>query len=196
VSRGTLREAIRQLYDEGLVEILPHRGAFVARLSRERAKEIYTLRALLEPYAVRVTAEMKGFDPHDLDELDALVDHWGELEKEDDIYGILEAEIEFHRKICQRSGHRLLLGVLDNLVSQTQLFILHTKLYQTDLVPDKVSHRAILDAIRSGDPASIEDAVRQHIVEAGDRLISRLEALELQSSISSPDLTVVAVGNE
>src|SRR5574341_623145 len=136
VSRGTLREAIRQLWDEGLVEIIPHRGAFVTRLSRQKAKEIYTLRALLEPYAVRLTAEAKAFDLQDLDALGVLVDRWGELDKEGDIYGILRAEIDFHRRICQASGHRLLLTVLDNLVSQTQLFILHTKLYRTDLVPD------------------------------------------------------------
>ena len=193
VSRGTLREGVRQLRDEGLVEIIPHRGAFVTRLSLQKAKEIYTLRALLEPYAVRLAVEAKACEPQDLGSLEALLDRWGELEKGDNIYGILRAEIEFHGKICQGSGHQLLLEVLENLVSQTQLFILHTKLYRSDLVPDKVSHRTILDAIRTGDPAAAEEAVRQHILEAGHLLISRMDggASDAPPSLASPSFSEV-----
>jgi len=194
VSRGTLREGVRQLCDEGLVEIIPHRGAFVTRLSRQKAKEIYTLRALLEPYAVRLAVEAQACEPQDLDSLEALLDRWGELEKEGNIYEILRAEIEFHGRICRGSGHQLLLEVLENLVCQTQLFVLHTKLYRTDLVSDTVSHRTILDAIRTGDPTAAEEAVRQHILDAGDRLISRIEGVDSQLCNNSPGSTSRLVG--
>src|SRR5208283_1850229 len=61
VSRGTVREALRQLRDENLVEIVPHRGACVTTLSPRRAWEIYTLRAQLEPYAVRLAIEREAY---------------------------------------------------------------------------------------------------------------------------------------
>ena len=182
VSRGTLRESVRYLCEEGLVEISPHRGASVIRLSCQKAREIYTLRAMLEPYAVRLSVEAKALELQDLHSLEALLDRWGELEKECKIYDILRAEIEFHQRICQGSGHQLLLRALENLVFQTQLFVLHTKLFRTDLVPDEVSHRAILDAIRTGDPTAAEEAVRQHILAAGAQLMSRLESFDAQSS--------------
>jgi DNA-binding GntR family transcriptional regulator len=176
VSRGTVREAARQLRDEGLVEVLPHRGVFVARLTADTAREIYTLRALLEPYAVRLAVEAQAFDPPALEALDALVGRWARLEREGQTSEILRAEIEFHHAICRGSRHRLLLAMLEHLVTQTQLLVLHTKLYQSDQTPDDVSHRAILTAIRAGDPAAAEATVRRHILEAGELLVRRLVA--------------------
>jgi DNA-binding GntR family transcriptional regulator len=57
ISLGSVREALRLLQQDCLVEVIPYRGAFVARLSTERVEEIYTLRCLLEPYAVRLSIE-------------------------------------------------------------------------------------------------------------------------------------------
>jgi DNA-binding GntR family transcriptional regulator len=190
VSRGTIRESVRQLREEGLVEIFPHRGAFVTHLSHKKAKEICTLRALLEPYAVRLAVEKGAYEPQVLDRLEALLSRWGELEREGNIHEILNTEIEFHRGICQGSGHQLLLEVLENLVSQSQLLALHTKVYGTDLVSDDASHRAILDAIRSGDPTVAEEAVRRHILDAGELLIGRLEQLEtVDAQFSGADIS-------
>jgi DNA-binding GntR family transcriptional regulator len=61
------------------------------------------------------------------------------------------------------------------------MFILNTKLYQSDMVPDDVSHQAILDGILSGDPAVAEQVVRQHILDAGSSLLKRMEALEWET---------------
>src|SRR5512136_1735553 len=80
ISRGTLREAIRLLQSEGLVDIFPHRGAFVARLTSERVTEIYTLRALLESYAVRLALERDIYSEADFRRMKALVRQLGELE--------------------------------------------------------------------------------------------------------------------
>ena len=60
----------------------------------------------------------------------------------------------------------------------TLMFILNTKLYQSDMVTDEVSHQAILDGILSGDPETAEKVVQQHIVDAGSWLIKRMEAID------------------
>src|SRR5271166_3464988 len=108
VSRGTVREALRWLHQEGaLVEIMPHRGAFVIKLSLERAREIYTLRALLEPYAIRTAMENRAYSEADLKELEALVGRIEQLEKEGNDSALVKVDIEFHRLATRRCNHQL-----------------------------------------------------------------------------------------
>jgi DNA-binding GntR family transcriptional regulator len=173
VSRGTVREALRLLHDENVVDILPHQGAFVMELSARKAWEIYTLRAQLEPYAVRLALENQAYSSEDLEDLDALVrrmgDHGG------DPFERIAADMEFHRVMCERGGHGTLMEMLRSLQSQTRLFILNTMIYHSDPVQDEITHRAILNALRAGDARRAEEVVRDHIIETGTALVRRLE---------------------
>lgn len=179
VSRGTVREALRVLHQDGaLVEIIPHRGAFVIQLSLERAREIYTLRALLEPYAIRIAVENKSYTEQDFDELNALVRRLEELEQEGNDSAQVKADIEFHRVATARCNHQLLLEMVGKLQSQTLVLIFNTKRYRSDRVPDSVSHRAVLEGIRGGDPRVAEEIVRNHIIDAGSSLVRRMEEVQ------------------
>jgi DNA-binding GntR family transcriptional regulator len=176
ISRGTTREALRQLQDENLVEIIPHHGAFVTKLSPQRAWETYTLRAQLEPYAVRLAMERKAFRPQDLEELDALVRRLGDLAPGGDPFDIITTDMEFHRVMCERSDHILVLDMLRSLRFQTRLFILNTILYHSDLEQDELTHREILNTIRAGDPIRAEISVHEHIMNAGANLVKSMES--------------------
>ena len=179
VSRGTVREALRLLHQEGaLIEILPHRGAFVIKLSVERAREIYTLRALLEPYAVRVAMENKAYSEADLAELEELVQRLEVLENERNDPALVKTDMEFHHVATRRCNHQLLLEMVAKLQSQTRILIFNTKRYRSDKVPDSVSHQAILEGIRSGDPLAAEEIVRKHIIDAGSSLVKRMEEVQ------------------
>jgi hypothetical protein len=83
--------------------------------------------------------------------------------------------MEFHRVMCERSEHTLVMDTLRSLRFQTRLFILSTILYQSDLERDELTHRAILTAIGAGDPARAEESVRRHIIDAGTYLIRQLD---------------------
>lgn len=175
ISRGTVRESLRQLDQEGLVKIIPHRGAFVVRLTSQKVSEIYTLRVLLEPYAVRLSMENQAFDEEYLTEMRKVVSLMGEYEERGDYQHSIEADIRFHEMSCKRCGHELLMDVLHNLQSLTLVFILTTKLYRSDMINDEVSHQAIFDAILSKDPELAEMIVRKHIIDAGTSLKKRME---------------------
>jgi len=176
ISRGTTREALRQLQDENLVEIVPHHGAFVTTLSPQRAWEIYTLRAQLEPYAVRLAMDRQAFRPQDLEDLDALVRRLGDLAREGDPFAVITTDMEFHRVMCERSDHTLVLDMLRSLRFQTRLFILNTILYHSDLEQNDLTHREILNRIRTGDPLRAETGVHEHIMNAGANLVRSMEA--------------------
>ena len=178
ISRGSVREALRLLQQEELVEIIPYRGAFVARLTPQKVKEIYTLRTLLEPYAVRLCVENKVFKGEDYEEMKNLVERLGELEKSGDDAEAIQADMRFHELISQGCRHSLLLDVLANLQSLTLMLILNTKLYRSDVTPDDVSHQAILDSILGGDPEQVEQVVREHILNAGSSLEKRMQEMD------------------
>jgi DNA-binding GntR family transcriptional regulator len=178
ISRSSVREALRLLQQAGLVEVIPYRGAFVAKLTPNKVKEIYTLRTLLEPYAVRLSMENNVFSDDDYEEMKTLVERLGQLEVSGDYAETIETDIRFHEVISQHCQHSLLLDVLSNLQSLTLMFILNTKLYQSDMVPDDVSHQAILDSILSGDPEHAEQVVWQHILDAGSSLVKRMEEID------------------
>ena len=110
ISRGTAREALRLLRNEdGLVEVFPYRGTFVAKLTPEKVKEIYTLRALLESYAVRIALENDAYTEEDILELKGLVTRLGELRKNMDYAEDIKTDMNFHHRISERCNHHLLL---------------------------------------------------------------------------------------
>jgi DNA-binding GntR family transcriptional regulator len=179
VSRGTVREAVRLLHQQGaLVEIIPHRGAFVVKLSLGRAREIYTLRALLESYAVRLGVETGAFGPEQIAGLEKLLARMEQLEKEGNVAALVEVDMEFHRFATGCCSHKLLQEMVNFLHSQTMVLIFNTKLYRSDKVADSVSHRAIIDGLRSGDAAAAEATMRNHIIDAGTWLVNRMEEVE------------------
>jgi DNA-binding GntR family transcriptional regulator len=178
VSRGTIREAQRLLQDEGLVEVVPHRGAFVAELSPRTVREMYTLRALLEAYAVRLVMEKDAYSEEDFETMEALLRRMDEFEEKGDIFAYIKADLEFHHEICKRSDHRLLLDVLESLQFLTRLCMINVKLYRTDLEPDGVQHRQIYDAIRLGDPVQAEDAVREHLGFSRVALVAKVKEVQ------------------
>jgi len=120
--------------------------------------------------------ERGAYRQQDLDELDTLVRRLGGLERKGDLFEIITTDMEFHRVMCERSDHALVMDVLRSLRFQTRLFILNTILYHSDLELDELTHRAILVAIAAGDPARAEESVRKHIIDAGTYLLRSMEA--------------------
>ena len=106
VSRGPLREALRQLIEEGLVVTVPYTGTHVAALSVDDVREIYSLRTALEIFAIEQLWPRR--DEHFRRELvkrnDTLI---ATIDAGDDQASI-ETELAFHGLVYEASGHRLL----------------------------------------------------------------------------------------
>lgn len=120
VSRGPLREALRQLIEEGLVVTVPYTGTHVAPLSVEDVQEIYSLRTALETFAFeQIWNRRDERFRHELrrrnDVLIATIDNG------DDRASIL-AELDFHGLVYEESGHRLLLRSWHGLRGRLQLY--------------------------------------------------------------------------
>jgi DNA-binding GntR family transcriptional regulator len=176
VSRGTMREALRALEEEGLVKVIPHRGAFVVQLAPRTAQEVYAVRLRLEPYAVRVAMENHAYTEADFAALEQRVRQMGESTAAGRPAETIQLDREFHYHMCRPSDIHVLLRVLENLRSLTTLCMHYIKIYDPDSTPDEPSHKLILDALRSGDPEIGEAAAKKHLEDFGTRLVNQMTA--------------------
>jgi len=173
ISRAPVREALRQLEQEGLVEFFPHRGAVVVGVPEAEIDAIYELRSLIEQKAIERACPT--FTDADLERLGALIVAMQAALDEGDIGAVAERDLEFHRGIVEAAGFSLLLhiwGGLDGLV--------RVRSYQALDRPGEParyfrktaasSHHAILDAIKERDPAKASAAIREHIMEVPGRM--------------------------
>src|SRR5262249_17318576 len=94
VSRGPLREALRQLEEEGLVLNLPNKGTFVTEITTADIEEVYGIRALLESFAVRCAVERATED--ELGELSAIVNEMHEAAEAADMARLRTLDLQFH----------------------------------------------------------------------------------------------------
>ena len=173
VSRAPVREAIRQLEQEGLVEFFPHRGAVVVGVPEDEIDAIYELRALIEQKAIaRACARVAE---EDLRQLQGYIDRMENALRARDVGEIAEQDLRFHGHIVELSGFELLRHIwrsLDGLV--------RVRSYQALDRPGRVakyfmkgsieSHSVLLEALRDRDAERAAAAVREHILEVPARM--------------------------
>ena len=160
VSRGTLREAVRRLEQEGLLITLSHRGTFVRELSTEEITEVYGVRFALEGYAARrasaqLTPPVRAMLRACVDDLQAQV-------QAGDFAAGVSADLRFHEAVCTVSGNRFLLEQWRSLVGLIAA-AMHTA--GPELVRPLQSpreHRELLDSVESADAERIERTWRAH----------------------------------
>jgi DNA-binding GntR family transcriptional regulator len=160
VSRGTLREALRRLEQEGLLVSVPHRGTFVRDLTPEEVSQVYGVRFALESYAAqcvatRLTPELKATLNERIDDLKRNVDA-------SDFTSAISSDLHMHEAICEASGNPFLVEQWRSLVGLIAA-VMHTagpELLRP--LQDPAEHVALLESIESGDPRRIEDTWRAH----------------------------------
>jgi len=165
VSRAPVREALRMLQADRLVEFQVGQGARVRLPADDELWEIYTARCVLEGFAASLAARRAR--PGDLERLREALAGALEVAAQGDLQATLAADFAFHRLVWEISGHRLLRELLDRLEVQVRMFMaVQAPLFGH--LPDSVrSHAEILEAITAGDPLAASRAIQQHIIEAG-----------------------------
>lgn len=167
VSRAPIREALRRLEDEGLVTRIPYRGTHVANLSQRRIRELYSLRALLEGFAVR--RAIPRLTPMDEEQLEEINRRMLRAAEGEDLQGLVAADLALHRELCRLSDHEVLFHVWEGISNQIRQCI-SASAYRQDLQAVAGSHRPIMEAVQARDVARAEQTVREHVLEAGERL--------------------------
>lgn len=172
-SRGPIREAMRSLEAKGLVEVVRNRGVFVRRLSVEDAIEIYDVRAALFGQAGRLLAERMTDEL--LAQLTGLVDEMdriADLGNFDDYYPV---NLAFHNLIVTSAGNRTLSAEYHRFVNKLHLFRARALVQGGGLAVSNREHRAMLDALASGDGDRAQMTHWRHVALAKRRLIAAVD---------------------
>ncbi len=175
VSRAPVREALNQLEREGLVVIQRNRGAFVARLTREDAEEIYSLRLTLERMAIRRAA--LHIEPAQLAQMQRLVDTVAaRIESGISEHEAAELDVRFHEVLFQASAHRRLYESWSTLRLQVQILLLNWNVVDEHFRPRSVqSHQEIINALADHDERRALEAITTHIQGSYERVVAQME---------------------
>ncbi|GAU86892.1 GntR family transcriptional regulator [Bosea sp. BIWAKO-01] len=165
VSRGPLREAFRRLSAEGILEIVPHRGALVRRLTLREMKELFQIRLGLETLAARLAAEAMA-DPETKAQFEREIETiWDEHPRPPGAEYIDENH-QFHDAVVAASGNEQLLKLTRQLRLPVLMYQLAGTLKTENIAASLAEHRAIARAILAGDAKLAEEHVRDHLQRA------------------------------
>jgi DNA-binding GntR family transcriptional regulator len=151
-SRGPLREALRQLEQEGLVMSFPYRGSFVSRISSIEVREVLIpLRATLEGFGF--AHALNNLTEADVEDLRGIVEHMEEAVRNGDVMGLVEGDVAFHGLVMSRSGQPHTTQIWGTIAPRMRAYF-YTHLRealptQQQLIGVAASHRELFDALVS-----------------------------------------------
>ena len=171
VSRTPVREALHLLAREGLVALLPRRGAFVSAFDERDVFELYDVREVLEPHAAAHACLLATLaDVEALRRLEADIERAATSEPE----RAFELNREFHHRLCEPCANRLLLQLLGVLWSQQSALRIYAYYAQSAQALERTykDHRAIVEAFAARDSERTRELVRRHIADAHQTLVA------------------------
>lgn len=175
VSPTPIRESVRRLAGEGLVDLAPQRGARVATIDAAVAAEIYAVRLLLEPVALRESVGRgtdEAFERSVTESFVALTRARGVAEQHD-------RHRAFHLALMSRCGNRTLLAEIESLMDRSRLFQFVAKPLARGAAHAD-DHRLLMESAVAG---RVDDTIRVHTAH----LTNTLRAVETLRATSQPE---------
>ncbi len=176
VSRISVREAIRELSNDGLVEIVPNSGAHVVNYSIDDIEEIYTLRAALESIAIEQLFKLPVSQRIlRLEKLEELIKLMVNIEIRGDRLQGSSIDTEFHRELMLLSGQERALKVWDQMSAQIHIIVYHASQYFPSFEGFTDRHRTLVNLIIAEDKDACINFLKHHIMDGGQNLINTLK---------------------
>jgi DNA-binding GntR family transcriptional regulator len=162
ISRGPLREAFGRLAADGLVELVPNRGAVVRRLSRKQVRELFQIRENLEGLAARLAAENIGTQGH----RKLFSDVWEQVRPtggELPWHAFIQNNRLYHRTIVTIGDNEQLSDLIDKLQLSVVMFQIGQAMQPKNAEQSHQDHVRVADAVLAGDAERAEYAMRMHL---------------------------------
>jgi DNA-binding GntR family transcriptional regulator len=173
VSRTPVREAIRKLELEGFVNMIPRKGAHVARLSIKDIMDVLEVRASLDGLATALAAER--ITDEELRELKYVLNQFESYVEKDNLQNIVKKDVEFHDIIYHASKNDKLIQIVNNLREQVYRFrVIYLKDFSSTKEVIK-EHIEIFDALIEKDSNAAGEAAKSHIKNQEMMILKRLE---------------------
>ena len=169
VSRTPVREALLMLAAEDLVQLVPHRGAFVAPLPGREIAELMQARGVIECWAA-TTSLTAGVAP--VEAMAAVLEQQRAIVERGDAKEFIELDSQFHALLVEAGGNSVLGRLYDNLRAKHVLLgVVALQRSATRRQDVLAEHQAIVDGLAAGDPAAAEKAILSHLGTTGSLLM-------------------------
>ncbi|MGP1387272.1 MAG: FCD domain-containing protein [Thainema sp.] len=188
ISRTPVREAIRCLQQESLIQMDADGGLYVVKLSLDDALKLYDCRVALERLAV-VEACQNATDQQlqAIEENLALAEAMTEQDQQTvDRIRLLTLNCEFHQLIAQSSGNAWIISLLDQISQKITLIRVQTLRGIDQLIDIDTEHRKIYEAIAQRDPVTAEKEIVDHLRKSQKRIFEVFQQTEINAP-TSPD---------
>lgn len=161
VSRTPIREAIRKLELEGLVVMIPRKGAEVARITEKDLKDVLEVRCALEELAVELAC--KKIMPSEIEELKKNVMEFKKTMQGKDVTALAEKDVAFHDIIFEATGNGRLIQILNNL--REQMYRYRVEYLKDTNTHEKLvtEHEAIIQDLEEGKVEEAKKNIDDHI---------------------------------
>jgi DNA-binding GntR family transcriptional regulator len=180
MSQMPVREGLRRLEALGLVEIIPHRGAWVRDLSLSDLRDTHETRLALESLAVRAAATR--FTEDDLTKAAAALAEHLRLSRAEDSAGAREAHADFHFAIYRASGSQWLPRAIEPVWQNSERYRFGSRPTAFLIERSRQEHQAILDACVAKDSDAAELALRSHLAGAFQRITETMTSKQKETS--------------
>lgn len=174
VSRTPIREAMRKLELEGLVVMVPRRGAVVAKISEKNLRDVLEIRRVLDMLCARLACERMSEEAKE--KLNTACQDFEEAVKSGDLRDVAQKDVALHNIIIEATGNLTLQQMLDNLAEQ--MYRYRVKYLKDDSQYQTLSreHRAICESIMKGDQETAVRLAKEHIDNQETAIIRQLRA--------------------
>jgi len=171
VSRTPIREVLRRLESDGLVEIIPYKGIFVTELTLADIREILDIRLALESIAARRAAI--NIEDEEIERLKDLADKFETAAKENDIELSFQADDRLHKIILIIADNNRLKEYLNKLLSQIYRIRFLSGNTPGRLDESSQEHQDIINALIDRDPDSAEKMMKKHLRNTEELLLGQ-----------------------
>ncbi|SFJ54821.1 DNA-binding transcriptional regulator, GntR family [Halobacillus dabanensis] len=174
MSRTPIRAAFNRLENEGLIELIPHRGAFVCDPSDKELEDVFNLRVVLESYAVELAIHQ--MTKENFEELDQLLEEEEKAYEDKDYEEFLRINGQIHAYPAKVAENKFLLQEIEKLNQWSDCYlILRDNFYTTPLnqVLSIPEHKEVIDALKKRDAEAAKKAIEAHMLSTLNDLSER-----------------------
>ena len=162
LGRTPIREALLRLAAEGLVDIVPRRGMFVASIKITDLQKIFEVRRLLEGFCARLAAQR--ITEEQIAQMEAILQRLEQVQN-GDVEALMSIDERFHAVLYQAADNEFLAETLERLYAPS-LRLWHLALDRLNDVRGAIEqHRGVAEALKAGDGARAEALVQQHVTQ-------------------------------
>ena len=175
VSRTPVREAIRKLELEGLVKIIPNKGAYVTGITPKDVQDIYMIRSILEGMCARWATE--HITPEQIEQLEEIVllSEFHLKKDKDKVVQVSDLDGKFHHVLYEASNSRIMEHTLSDFHKYVKMARMLSVGAKNRAEKSIEEHKAILEAIKKGDADEAERLANLHIMHVMENLHIEIE---------------------